>query len=390
MTRYTRVRLAPRGPFHFGGRGVGMEHAEVGLPADSLFSALCMALGESAGAAAVEALLARLPIAGKPVEAAQSAPFRLTSLMPYADDVYFLPYPMIGPPKVAGADDLRQRKQFKEIAWVSEAVFRSLAAGQTPEDALDPKGSPVTIHGGKLWLTNDEVKALAVFQARDPETHAIEEAPVLWRTGMRPRVTVDRGASASTVYSTGATEFNRIEVQDAAGKKTTHTAGLYTVIEWLAADDALADRIEAAFAALGAAGIGGERSSGHGQFEPQVSHLAAWDVTTAVTPADGGYFATLAPYLPTPRERAAIGPGARYEIVLRRGWLSLAGHQNLRRGTARMIADGSVLRWPAACEPVGALIDVTPGPLGTGVTIYRYGLAFPVRISDAALAGGAP
>ena len=63
MTRYTRVRLAPRGPFHFGGRGVGMEHSEVGLPADSLFSALCVTLGESAGGAAVEALLARFPTA---------------------------------------------------------------------------------------------------------------------------------------------------------------------------------------------------------------------------------------------------------------------------------------------------------------------------------------
>ena len=89
MTRYTRVRLAPRGPFHFGGRGVGMEHSEVGLPADSLFSALCVTLGESAGGDAVEALLARFPTA----ETRAEAPFRLTSLMPYAGGVYFLPYP---------------------------------------------------------------------------------------------------------------------------------------------------------------------------------------------------------------------------------------------------------------------------------------------------------
>ena len=102
---------------------------------------------------------------------------------------------------------------------------------------------------------------------------------------------------------------------------------------------------------------------------------------------EGGYFTTLAPYLPARQESQVIGSGARYEIVLRRGWLSLAGYQNLRRGTARMIADGSVLRWPTECEPMGTLTDVTPGPLDVagGRRIYRYGLAFPVRIADAAM-----
>ena len=168
MTRYTRVRLAPRGPCHFGGRGVGMEHSEVGLPADSLFSALCVTLGESAGGDAVEALLARFPRA----ETAAEAPFRLTSLMPYAGDTYFLPYPMIGPPKVEGADDLRRRKEFKEIAWVSEAVFRQLARGESPDDAVDDKGRPITIHGGKIWMTKDERHALRIFEASTPESSA--------------------------------------------------------------------------------------------------------------------------------------------------------------------------------------------------------------------------
>ena len=167
------------------------------------------------------------------------------------------------------------------------------------------------------------------------------------------------------------------------GGRAVSTAGLYTVIEWLNADDALRGQIEAAFVALGAAGIGGERSSGYGQFEPTCEPLAAWNIAAA----EGGYFTTLAPYLPAPARAQVIGPGARYEIMLRRGWLSLAGYQNLRRGTARMIADGSVLRWPAEGEPMGTLADVTPGPLGVadGRRIYRYGLAFPVRIADAAM-----
>ena len=378
MTRYTRVRLAPRGPCHFGGRGVGMEHSEVGLPADSLFSALCVTLGESAGGAAVEALLAQFPKEGTPA----AAPFRLTSLMPYAAGVYFLPYPMIGPPKVKGATDLHRRKDFKEIAWVSEAVFRQLARGEQPKSAVGDDGRPITIHGGKIWLTQAEADELKIFEARNPETHAVEK-PILWRTDKRPRVTVDRMTSASAVYSTGTTEFNRAKKTGPDREPREVTAGLYTVIEWLQADDALRDQIETAFKVLGAAGIGGERSSGYGQFEPTCEPLATWDVAAAA----GNYFTTLAPYLPAAQERGVIGSGARYEIVLRRGWLSLAGHQNLRRGTARMIADGSVLCWPADREPLGTLADVTPGPLD-GVSdrrIYRFGLAFPVRIADAAM-----
>jgi CRISPR-associated protein Csm4 len=378
MTHYTRVRLAPRGPFHFGGRGVGMEHSEVGLPADSLFSALCITLRETAGGAAVEALLARYPTS----ERSAAPPFRLTSLMPYAAGVYFLPSPMIGPPKVKDAGDLRRRKEFKEIAWVSEVVFRYLTRGETPAEALDGNGHPITIQGGKVWLTQAECKSLKIFEGRDLETHAVVK-PLLWRTGRRPRVTVDRLTSASAVYSAGATEFNQAEQDGADGKKQKLTAGLYTVIEWLDADDALRGQIKAAFEALGAAGIGGERSSGYGQFTPGFDELAAWQPGAA----GGGYFTTLAPYLPARGESQVIGPGARYEITLRRGWLSLPGHQNLRRGTARMIADGSVLHWPAGGAPMGTLADVTPGPLDMpdGRRIYRYGLAFPVRIADAAM-----
>ncbi len=106
---------------------------------------------------------------------------------------------------------------------------------------------------------------------------------------------------------------------------------MYTVIEWLDADEnTLRSQIKAAFEALGAAGIGGERSSGYGQFELGWDPLSAWEV--AADEGSCSYFTTLAPYLPAGRESQAIGAGARYEIMLRRGWLSLAGYQNLRRG----------------------------------------------------------
>lgn len=374
MTGYTRVHLVPRGPFHFGGRGVGMEHSDVGLAADSLFSALCVTIAEDSGAAEIEALLHRF-------DRARSArpPFRLTSLMPYAGPVHFLPYPLVGPPKTPAAADMRRRKKFKDIAWVSESVFRVLVRGlAVPDEALD-RGAPVTLHGGKVWVTTAERQALAAFTARDPETGAEQEA-VLWRTAQRPRVSVDRRSSASAVYSTGATLFNRH-----AGA----AAGLYTTIEWLDATSAERDLVERTFRHLGETGIGGERSSGHGQFEPASEELARWDIGAE----RGSYFATLAPYLPPADEAAVLKPGSHYEIAIRRGWLSMAGYSNLRRGTVRMLADGSVLCWPEDTPPdavLGSIADVTPDRLQreTGRRVVRYGLAFPVRVDDAAMAQG--
>jgi len=374
MTRFTRVHLVPAGPFHFGGRGVGMEHSDVGLAADSLFSALCVIVAEDAGAAALEALLRRF----QRTEGA-GPPFRLTSLMPYAGAVHLLPYPSTGAPKTPAAADMRRRKAFKDIAWVSESVFRVLARGEpVPQDALD-NGMPVALHGGKIWVTAAEKAALASFRARDPETNEQQEG-VLWRTAIRPRVTVDRRSSASAVYSTGATHFNRCGDEQ---------AGLYTVIEWLDADRPIQDTIKRCFKLLGEAGIGGERSTGHGHFTPVFDDLDRWDIAA---PA-GAYFATLSPYLPAAGEAAALQPGSRYEIVLRRGWLSMPGYSNLRRGAARMLADGSVLCWPEPGRPdavLGELADVTPRRLAeeTGRRVYRYGLAFPVRVAAAAMAQG--
>jgi CRISPR-associated protein Csm4 len=222
-------------------------------------------------------------------------------------------------------------------------------------------------------VTRDERAALQAFTAREPETHKLQTG-VLWRTGVRPRVTVDRVTSSSAVYAVGGTQFNP------QGKKP---AGLYTVIEWLDSDAALRQRIRVAFKALGETGIGGERSSGHGQFEPEFTELSEWNVGAA----EGSHFTTLSPYVPREVEKAVLGQGARYEIVLRRGWLSLPGFTNVYRGTVRLLAEGSVLRYPAYGEPLGMLAEMTPARVSQagGPAIYRYGLAFPVRVADEAL-----
>jgi CRISPR-associated protein Csm4 len=368
MSRFTRVRLHPLGPFHFGGRGVGMERSDITLSADSLFSALCVTIAQHRGPRAVQSLLDLFRDATTPAE----IPFRLTSLMPYAADVFFLPHPRLSTARLLGIDDLRQRKRFKKVRWLSEPVFRALVQGHPPMDAVDTNDSPVSIHQGEVWLTHAEREQLMAFVGYDQENK--REAPLLWRIGTRPRVTVDRQTHASAVYAVGATYFNRSQEKD---------AGLYTVIEWLSADEDLQTMIMETFKNLGDAGIGGERSDGFGQFEPEFETLTAWNPGAAA----GGFFTTLAPYHPRIDEKTVIGGHARYHILLRRGWLNLDGYQNLRRSTVRMIGEGSILHWPPESAPLGDMVDVTPTRLRqeTDVTIFRYGFAFPVRVADEAV-----
>lgn len=360
MALITRVLLESDAPFHFGKRGVGLNETEVTLPADSLFSALCVAYQMAHGTEALTVLLARFPVYG---DESKTPPFRITSLMPTANGVDLLPMPQLRP-KV-GETRIANRKQWKEIAWVSRQVFQRLIVGQELSDDTDvveqlgERITPYTIQDGSVWLDR------TAYQRFDGET------TILWQTDIRPRVTVDRVSTASTAFSSGGLYFAR-----------KHQAGLYTLIRWESDDAALRQQVKQALRVLGESGIGGERSYGYGQFQPCFS-----TVNDDLGAPGGDYFTTLSPYLPRSSERSVFDERARYDIVLRRGWMSAPGHSHLRRPTIRMIDTGAVLRQLPDGLVTGALADATPDVLrGGSLTIYRYGVAWPVPVAEVALA----
>ena len=119
-TTITRVLFDFRTPAHFGRRGVGLNETDIALPADSLFSALCTLLARLEGTDAVTTLLDRFPVFGQPLTYGRVPPLRLTSLMPTANGIDFLPMPMLQP-KLSGAS-VEMRKEIKGIAWVSTAI----------------------------------------------------------------------------------------------------------------------------------------------------------------------------------------------------------------------------------------------------------------------------
>ena len=376
--------LEARAPFHFGLRGVGIEATAVHGPSDTVFAGLCSALRQHAGRETLEEFLAGYGSAEPPLVLSSAFPYVLarreediegwTPPDPFdpAQAIRFFPRPLEPPPGVP--DEAEERKRVKAIGWVSEQIFRAWTGGDetTLKRAwlrqVSDDGKRVTypnlLQGNRLWLTSEEREQVAGW--RDEESDEVR----LWAVGDVPRVTVGRVSSTSSVYQAG-----RVWLQPGGG--------LWLSMRWRRDWQ---KRGEEALLVLGDAGIGGERSSGHGLFHPHGPHA----LPPLPAPTPGGRFVTLSLYYPTGDELPELlGANAiNYRLEMRRGWMSspdASGEEPgkvfrgraLRRKAVRMFAAGSILRWPGGAQYPGALADVTPDAFQAH-RVWRYGLAYAV------------
>jgi len=372
-----------RAPFHFGLRGVGIEATALHGPSDTFFSALCHTIRQQFGLATLQDFLTGYSSSDPPLLLSSAFPYVLNR---HEEDVEgwappkpfdiskairFFPRPLEPPPGVTG--EPKERKTLKKIAWVSEGIFRTWIGGESLKQHYDPEH---LVQGRKVWLTTPERKQVAGW--RDDETDAIR----LWAVGDVPRVTVDRRASTSAVYQAGRVCFQP-------------GGGLWLLMRWR---EDWQKRGELALQVLGDAGVGGERSAGHGLFRLHGPH----PLPPLPDPTPGERFLTLSLYYPTEAELTDVisSDGIGYRLQVRRGWMAspdqvesakegtLRGSA-LRRKAVRMFGEGSILRWPEGGTVLGALADVTPDAYGQagGHDVWRYGLAYAVGYQPE---GGAP
>jgi CRISPR-associated protein Csm4 len=331
----TVYALEPRGAFHFGERGVGLEVTSETFRSDSLFSALCAVIRDYYGPAQLDALLAAC-LAGSP-------PFRLSSCFPRAGSVRFFPRPLLPLPASPPPD---AAKRLKRTRYISQGLLWRWLAGEDLSGELAP-GNFLEASGA--WLSAAERATLEPLLAAG--------ATALWARDEAPRVAVDRRTNASAIWRCGRLLFQP-------------DCGLYFLASWEAPD--WRSIVETALAVLGDAGLGGRRSQGHGQFT-----VAPPAVLELPEPAAPDTWLTLALYWPTPAELAAgaLAAPAQFELVMRQGWAASPATGGVRRREVRMVAEGSLL----ARRPEGALADVTPEGF-TAHRIYRAGLAFPLGV----------
>lgn len=354
-------RLAARSAFHIGERGVGLEETSLILHSDTLFSALCLALREL-GEDLDGFLSGYNRWQGAKMVNGTNIPFRLSSAFPYAGSVYFFPRPLLPLQGLNEVKDPRLGKIVKKSAFVSRSLFENLIASRDLSAELVKGGGKVNnnsqirqdllLQNGRVWVSDPERTELEKFV--EPESGRVR----LWAQETQPRVTVDRCTNASQVYAAGRVHFSP-------------GAGLFTLIEYQ--ESKWRSKVEKALRMLGDAGIGGERSSGHGQFNLEIDEK--FTLAEPDSPTNG--FTTLALYWPTQSEVAmGVLEGADYQLINRRGWMASPDAMNLRRKSVRMLVEGSVLPQ----KPDGALVDVQPDnpPTRLPHDVWRYGLGFPI------------
>ena len=331
--------------FHFGRHGLGQEESGVSFPSDSLFAALIARLAAVQGAPAVPSWIE--PFIKK------DPPFVLSSTFPRAGRVYFFPRPMLGAGSAAD-DGTVTVKKLKKIGYVSQGIFEKLLSG-VPLAALYNESQ--LLQDGSLLFDDAEAADL-------PADVRSGNSPV-WQIERRPRVTIDRLRSSSTIYHTGRTVFGE-------------DCGLWFAVQWLTADQAYKDQVSSLLYDLGDAGLGGERSSGFGQ--ASLSAAGEFDL-----PQEKGMpWISLSRFLPAEDEaQCLLHPAAVYAFDRVSGWIDSPNSRRQRRRTLRMVREGSVLG-PLTGTAPGQVVDVQPDYEGCqplGHAVWRSGLALSVSCS---------
>ena len=333
LMQFGEVKLHPKGAFHVGERGIGYEGATEFVPADTLFAALCagwvLLYGE-------DALVSDLLPNDKPD---WTPPFLISSAFPFVASVRFYPKPMLPSPQ--------NRIRWKEVKWVSEGVLGAWLKGES----LASKELQ-TLHEKTAVLLADEWEQIC----KDFGLHSLEGIK-FWAVQRVPRVVLDTVTHASSLFHFGRLIFHE-------------GCGLFFLVRFVRDD--IAEKFSAVLRLMGDEGIGGDRTTGSGNFRPQFSSA----VPDFCEPKGSQWFVNLSPLFPKPEETSSLfADGCNYRLTIRSGWVGGVLPSSARRKTVRMVCEGSVLCGSA--EKVwGKMVDVTPN--GAHHRVYRWGYAFPV------------
>lgn len=317
-------------PLHLGDGRPGEYGVTSILPrSDTISAALVSLWGEASGSEGPESI-------------AQAPPFVVSSGLPARRDragKWRVAFPILkGGCSTAGPDGApgSPEKERRKVRYVEAGVHPG--CGPLPGGVLD---------GEVVW-------APGIHSAgADPEPFASVDD--------RVRVSIDRASGRAlegVVFSFGAVTFS-----------DDSRVALCARFE----DGKARKMFESAVSLLGECGLGGDRSSGYGRFE--------WEHFPGKPeyPAPGSWSLALGLWHPTAEELRHLVSEARYEVVLRDGWVTAMGGTPIRRPGVRMISEGALVPGPAN-GPVGDCVRVLdPVPdIGLNHPVYRDGRALMV------------
>ena len=328
MSTWKLVKLDfKNNPAHFGELGIGMEETSERVRSDTLFSAWVIAyarLGQD-----LKGLLERF-------QEPKERPFQLSSTFIYQETLdkkettYYLPRPKNLPINYPIGNDLDIAKSYKKLEFLPLKLWQKWYQG--------------------IGFSKNDLSSL---KGQYNDCFEIQK---------QPKVAIDRLTRATNLYHTAFVRYR---------SEGNNKSGLYFLIK--INDLAIENDLRASLSLLGEEGIGGERSSGAGRFEPSWHDLdKTWD--SLVTFKEKNAQSLISLYWD---DELISLENSSYELQERGGWITSSA-KNQRRKKVMMFAEGSVF----TDIPIGKLADVTP-PEFTQHKIYRSGIAvsLPIKIN---------
>lgn len=279
---------------HFGDDG--LERSTMACAADTLFSALCLQALRVGGEEQLEEI----------VSAAATGTLRLTDLLPYVGQTYFVPKPLL---RVIGAPEANSstaKKAAKRLSFVPADQLSAFQTGHADLEAFVALQTGIGVHG------------------------------------LAERVAIRNGKDDPEPYRIGHFTF-------------AADAGLWLIASGTHSEvDLVGDLLN------GISALGGERSSGYGSFtltEARSIPAALADVCTSRPSA--GRVLSLTTALPTEDEMEDAIVGASYRLVRRSGFVASPTYAEspLRKRDLYKFAAGSVF----AHSFDGVVADVANG-----------------------------
>lgn len=330
-----------RNPVHFGELGIGMEETSDRVHSDTLFSAWVSAYARLFGKVAVEELLEQFEPQIDPL-------FRLSSTFIYRQTqektIYYLPRPLKRPVNYPD-NDLDFSKEYKKLNYLPLEIWQCW-------------------YQGEGWQESDAEELKARVKKEKSQFKALENSGAFeykaFEKEKLPKIAVDRTTRATNIYHTNFVYFKE-------------NAGLYFLVEF--SNSEFQNTFLNVLNFLGEEGIGGERSSGAGQFKVESSELT--DKWEQIIKFEKGNFYSLISLFWKQSLSEGFLENSSYELLRRGGWISSSpsGSQR-RRQSVQMFAEGSVFQ----DKPKGQLADVTPEGFNAH-KIYRSGMSLSLPIT---------
>ena len=360
MSRWKLVRLKfGRNVAHFGELGIGIEETSERIRSDTLFSAWMSAYARLVSSDAVDDLITKFPRIDKQNNPISVPPlFRLSSTFIYqkinGQLVEYLPRPLTFPSHYPVGDDFDIIKSFKKLKYLPLTIWKRWYQGE--------QFNPDTIRE----LTEAPHKQTTGLLARSG-TFDYSRAFCIQKL---PKVAIDRTTRATNFYHTGVVGY-RWETDQ---KTIENISGLYFLVEFPTKETEFDRIFFTVLDFLASEGIGGERSSGAGQFETEVLELSS-DWKQLIQFKDGTQHSLIS-LLWEPKMPLEALTQASYETQERGGWVtSPKADVQKRRQSVQMFTEGSIL----PIEPEGKLADVTPRNFKSH-RVYRSGIAISLPI----------